>query len=180
VGRELDGRPIGMYRDTMECWVQECPNPECGYCAPDLEVDLPNAKECVEGTEYKATLKQEGIPPMMRRFRCAAMVQLHAQEAREAATYLIYAAWVADDAKLVEEAKMMRMMAVNLLTGSECTIIVDLLRRAGRFDQAAIAIDRYLGQSGIDSNEQRLLVFQRTLVEKKDAAAHSVREAFQS
>jgi len=38
---DLDGRPPGMLRRTMNLWVQRCP--ECGYCATDLSDDVADA-----------------------------------------------------------------------------------------------------------------------------------------
>jgi hypothetical protein len=171
LGCELDGRPTGMYRNTMECWAQICSNPKCGYASGNIAKESANARECVKSADYISHLKNPGMRETVRKFYLSALVALWAKNPSEAFEYFVYAAWACDDAGLAQDARAYRMAAVNL-SGPPMTII-DLLRRAGSFDRAKSMIERMTTSAELDDWGKKLLEFERKLVDDKDAGAHS-------
>ena len=177
-GCELDGRPIGMYRNTMECWVQMCSNPSCGYVASTIAKEVPGARECVKSADYINHLKDPGMRETVRKFYLAALIALWGRNASEAFEYFVYAAWACDDYSLTQDARAYRMLAINLFNGGSPLTLVDLLRRTGSFDPAKTMIERVLSSSaGLDDFAKKMLEFERTLVDAKDIGAHSTEEA---
>jgi len=176
LGCELDGRPTGMYRHTMECWAQICSNPKCGYASGNIAKESANARECVKSADYISHLKSPGMRETVRKFYLSALVALWAKNPSEAFEYFVYAAWACDDAGLAQDARAYRMLAVNLFSGEVNVTLVDLMRRAGSFNQAQTTIERVLASTELDDWGKKLLEFERKLIDAKDSGAHSTAE----
>lgn len=177
-GCELDGRPIGMYRDTMECWVQMCSNPACGYVASTIAREIDGARECVKSADYISHLKDPGMRETVRKFYLAALIAIWSRNPPEAFEYFVYAAWACDDAGMSQDARAYRMLAINLFSGGSPLTLVDLLRRTGSFDPAKTMIERILSSSTeLDDWAKKMFEFERKLVDAKDVGAHSTEEA---
>src|ERR1044072_678127 len=57
---DLDLRPARMKRDTMDCWVQECPH--CRYVAQSLDDKTPGAQEVTEGQDWARLTEKAAVP----------------------------------------------------------------------------------------------------------------------
>jgi len=185
---DLDVRPPEMRRSTMFAWVQRCP--ECGYCATDLAAPRPEAADVVSAKEYKRQLDDPTYPGLANSFLCEALIDSACRDYSAATWALIRAAWVCDDSGRPDQAVVCRQRAAEMLPvaeehgqqiakpeGASTAILVDLLRRSGRLDDArkAIAARRDMSTEG---GIVRILDFQAALIDKKDMLCHTIAEAF--
>src|SRR4030042_2203827 len=97
---DLDFRPHGMIRDTINVWISRCPH--CGYCAPHLGRKLKLTKGTVMSNEYQQQLTDTRFPKKANEFMCASMLYEHSGSYGKATHYRLFAAWVCDDENLFE------------------------------------------------------------------------------
>jgi len=186
---DLDTRPPEMKRSTMFAWIRRCP--KCGYCTSNSRAARSKAREIVSGKEYQDQLKDPAYPALAISFLCRAILERESGGYRAATWAFMCAAWVCDDAGLSEQAVACRRKAADMLKaaeargeqhaagaqgGADAAILVDLLRRSGRPDEARQVIAER--RSGISEDiVQRVLDFQSVLLDRNDAAGHTVAEA---
>ncbi|HPD55934.1 MAG TPA: hypothetical protein P5294_03720 [Smithellaceae bacterium] len=187
---DLDTRPPEMMRSTMHAWVQQCP--ECGYCASDVVKAPPEAKKIIEDEKYKSQLKDEKYPKLANLFICMSIIEEQASNCVNAMWALIHAAWVCDDSGHSNEAKTCRNRAVEMLLhaekhdkkwakqqGSITAILVDLLRRSGRLEEAREAIAQRRAEiSG--KIIITILDFQSALIKQGDVSCYTVSQAMKN
>jgi hypothetical protein len=140
---------------------------------------------------YKKQLTDSRYPDTINAFLCWAMVLEADGSLDEAARAMIYAAWVCDDdAEHRSWAGHFRKKALTMmdaahgkgltLTSSEARdrlLMVDLLRRAGSFREAAgICAEELEGEH--DERTLAILSFQQELIDKKDRRRRAIDEAF--
>lgn len=183
---DLDSRPGPPARDALFLSVQRCPR--CGFCARRLHDGHPGLLSLVESAEYQAQLADERYPEVARALLCAALVLDEREREDEATWCAIEAAWACDDAGASAEAKACRERAVELLVwaddglvddwASEGAIMTDVLRRAGRFDDACLRALRTLAEHEreMDPVVRAVLNYELVLIEREDDAAHSLAE----
>ncbi len=184
---DLDTRPPEMQRSTMSTWIQRCPS--CGYSARDITQFNAGMAPVLHGPEYQAHLTDPRYPDLANHFLCAAMLMQAVGQAADAGWAMLHAAWVLDDAKKDELARLCRSDAADSFVaalaagetlgqqaGASEAIIVDCLRRAGRGGEALTVIDRALA-SGCDGIIKKVLVFERSLIECGDTSCHLVSDA---
>jgi hypothetical protein len=190
---DLDLRPNGPARWALELQIQHCPS--CGYCANRIGERAPGTRRTVASPIYRDVLENARMPVAARRYFCAALIGEATGQRDVAASHFLEAAWVCDDAGAVEQARICRdraaeMMATALEWGEVPTTPVthgvraDVLRRAGRYEEALAAcaaaeaaIDPEIDERG---HTAAVLGFIRELVEAGDEEPHSVVEAFAS
>jgi hypothetical protein len=181
---DLDTRPPEMKRSTMDTWVQRCPS--CGYCTADISHGVDIASAAINGAEYKSQLNNTEYTEIANSFLCSSIIQRKVQNYAQAAWSCIHAAWCCDDTGHVELAKNCRVMAVNFIRLAEengqpisqqkdanIAILVDLLRRAGQFQETANLIDEK-DEIIQDVFIRRILDYQRVLISKLDIDCHTV------
>lgn len=184
---DLDTRPPEMERSTIFAWVQRCP--ECGYCASDVSAILPEARAVAIGKEYKDQLNDPMYPELANSFLCKAIVDRESKDYSEATWALIHAAWACDDSDHPDQAMACRQKAADMLTiaeehgqqvagqdGTSTAILVDLLRRSGRIDQARTVIAERRRQIAEDVIVS-IMDFQSALIEKNDLSRYTIAEA---
>lgn len=183
---DLDTRPPEMQRSTIFAWVQRCS--QCGYCASDVSKSRPGSEAVVNGAEYHKQLDDQAYPELANSFLCKAIIDREANDYAVATWALIHAAWVCDDADRAAEAVVCRSKAADMLVtaeahgqrvaeqnGASTAILVDLLRRAGRTDDARRVIaERRTGIS--EAIIIRILDFQSDLIEKCGTSCHTISE----
>ena len=184
---DLDTRPPEMERSTIFACVQRCP--ECGYCASDVSESRPGSRVVVSGKEYKGQLNDPEYPELANSFLCEAIVEQKAKDYAAATWALIQAAWVCDDSDRPVQAKVCRTKAAKMLLiadehgqevaeqeGASTAILADLLRRAGRSEDAREVIAKRRG--GITEGIiVQILDFEATLLDKNDVLCNTIAEA---
>lgn len=184
---DLDTRPPEMRRSTMFAWVRRCP--ECGYCASDIGQAMPRAAALMRSPEYSRQLADETYPELANSFMCKALLEEQSEDLAAAAWSLIHAAWACDDAERDGPARTCRCKAVGMVgkvldsgqriadqEAADTAIQVDLLRRAGRLDEASELIRRQRAGIGEDII-LKVLAFQERLIERGDLSCHTIAEA---
>jgi len=184
---DLDTRPPEMRRSTMFAWVRRCP--ECGYCASDIGQATHRAAALVRSPEYARQLADATYPELANSFMCKALIEEQSEDLAAAAWSLIHAAWACDDAERDGPARACRSKAVDMVgkaldsgqriadqEGAQTAIQVDLLRRAGRLDEASELIWRQRPGIGEDII-LKVLAFQERLIERGDLSCHTIAEA---
>jgi uncharacterized protein (DUF2225 family) len=185
--QDLDTRPAGLMPAAMSAWVQRCP--KCGYCASDIRTRQEGAEAVIEGIEYKKQLDDHLYPYLANSFICKALINCRAREYGGAAFAYIHAAWVCDDSNNDDRAAVCRQKAAEMLEIAEkygqpvteyraemTAVLADLLRRAGRFEQAGQMIET---REKNDAGEEieRILRFEAELIRKKDSSCRTIEEA---
>jgi hypothetical protein len=149
----------------------------------------PGFEAVVNAAEYHKQLNDQVYPELANSFLCEAMIDRETNDYAAATWALVHAAWVCDDADHSDEAVVCRHKAADMLLTAEdhgqqvaeqnkatTAILVDLLRRSGRMDDARKAIAERL--TGIAEDIIiRILDFQSVLIEKGDASCHTISEA---
>jgi hypothetical protein len=143
---DLDLRPQGPGRWALEFSVQRCRS--CGYCAGSIGQAPVGARETVDSVVYRDVLERSKLPRLARTLFCAALVVEGAGLPEVAAWRFLEAAWACDDKRARAQARTCRERAVEMFrraleTGEAeppvdvvLTLVSDLLRRAGRHDEA--------------------------------------------
>ncbi|HOB18050.1 MAG TPA: hypothetical protein PKK74_05080 [Candidatus Methanoculleus thermohydrogenotrophicum] len=188
--RDLDTRPAEPLRSTIYAWVKRCPS--CGYCAPNPGKAQEGAAEVVKLPRYREQLDSRKFPRVANTFLCWSIIQEDLGAQAQAAWASLHAAWACDDEGDDVPARICRKRAVNLMrraweqgerlapqAGADEALLVDLLRRAGRFREA-----RAVAKEVIEQNPHPLITeimrFQIRLVAASDRGAHTVAEARRS
>lgn len=181
---DLDLRPPPLLRYTMNLWLQECPT--CRYVNDRIDKGLPSASVIVFSPEYAAIAARQEEPELVRRFKRHAL--LMAEHPIAAARALLHAAWVCDDATHVSLAQACRDESADLLIGVDFaplseeglrlqTVLVDILRRAGRFEEADHWLDQLIDRTTLPPAMAMVLRYQRTLIAREDTACYDVTTA---
>jgi len=184
---DLDSRPPERKRSTIFAWVQRCP--ECGYCASNISTPNPEAQSVILCQEYKDQLNDPAYPELAASFLCKAILDRESEDFAAATGSLIHAAWVCDDSGNTDEAQACRLKAADMLlfaeshgqqvstqNGATCAVLVDLLRRSGRVDQARKEITARRG--GITEEIIiEIMDYQEQLIERNDVSCHTLGDA---
>ena len=162
--------------------------PRGADCAPRIDKGASYAREIVQSPAYRALLADADLPELARSFLCSSMIFEEIDEEAFAARNAIDAAWVCDDEGLPEAAVRCRLRAVERLRESEgdgdalyadpsteYAVIVDLLRRAGRFEDAVARAEAALGDA--EGEVAAVLAFSRSLALARDSGRYTVEDA---
>lgn len=175
---DLDLRPPEMKRGTMPFWVHECPS--CGYVADDLS-DGTIADELWLACD--GYTKCDGIPfasELAKRFYRRYLIAVLDTDTDAAYAAARNAAWASDDVGDEKSATVCRNLAAKELARliekrpAVCELricLCDILRRAGRFDEAIAA-----AREAKTSEEflQKILAFEIARAEEHSTACYTV------
>lgn len=184
---DLDTRPPLMRRSTMNIWVHACPT--CGYCAADLSKASDGTFEVIESEAYQEIRTRVELPANARDFLCQALIAEASGRFDKAAWPTIFVAWLCDDDEASALADHYRLQAAELIqraeregqflgsdSGTNQSVLADLLRRAGKFQEA-----KEVAQQGLDmelsETVEQVLRFQLHLIELQDRSCRTVAEA---
>ena len=178
---DLDTRPAPPSRAMLDALVQRCDS--CGLCAPDLAEERDDTG-VVESEVYRAQAARKDLPDLAVSFLCWSLVAEAEGRSTQAAWAAVRAAWACDDAKNEDGAQACRERAVPLFRAAMRArpvpgedrvvrrVIVDLLRRQGRLDEAAEAWETAM----VLAPEDAALVLERHLISEGDTASHAETE----
>ena len=185
---DLDTRPPEEVRSTLPYWIQACPN--CGYCAPNIDLDYPLADSVIHQESYQALLRRRSLPQAARRFMAWAQIQASNDEHTGAGWSALHAAWACDDAGKPGPAASCRLSALEHFenarrgrpslpgfeeAGTGEILLADLCRRADQFGRTV-----EISRQGLAAHPTEVVV--RTLEREivlalaGDNAAHSLAE----
>jgi hypothetical protein len=150
----------------------------------------------VESDAYRDVLERSRPPRLARSLFCSALVDEAAGLPESAGWRFLEAAWACDDKNAREPASTCRQRAAEMfrraLVSGEAeaphalvlTVMADLWRRAGRFDdaiEAAAEAEALLTEADEDDRPTALVAaFIRALADADDDALHSTAEVFSS
>ena len=184
---DLDLRPPQMTRSTLSDWLEECR--ACGFVSSDLEhaelgVDRIMAKEHYSSI-FTGPLSGTIVGRCLRR----SILDEELGNIVAAAEHALWAAWAADD-KGSAAAKQYRSRAADLflsgrsslLSGSEQrtildTKLVDILRRAERWEEAINLADGLLAVDRLDMTLKQVVAFGKRMAEVGDFGVYTVETA---
>jgi hypothetical protein len=173
---DMDMRPGEPTRSTLVDWIQTCPG--CGAAAPDLSAVPSTARAVVESDEYHAlttAVLEETLP-----FRRWALICERTGDRPQQAEALLQAAWAADDAAAMTEAARLRTEVAALWDGTQDIELglrrLDVLRRAGLFDQAA-AWGAELAKQDLEETARAIVAYQQTRIAGRDIGRHLISAA---
>jgi hypothetical protein len=186
-GPDLDTRPGQMMRSTILCWVECCR--ECGYAAPVLDQAPEGTAAVVRSEGYQDLRRQSGLPDRARSFFLHAHLLGALGHLAEAGWTELHAAWVCDDCGDGVSAAAARLRAIGSWKKakangvsfmedepSEFALVTDVLRRAGRFEEARETCKTALDGGGLPPLIEGILRFELALIDKRDAGCHKVEE----
>ena len=145
-------------------------------------------REVLRRPKYQEQLHSENFPVLANTYICKSMIQEHAGDQKAAMWSLIHAAWVCGYEGLEHQAVVCRDLAISMFRrvaaegqfvsekGREIALLIDLLRRTGRLEEAAKTIGAALEGSS-DPVLHKLLNYQRSLVQSHDLSCHKAHEA---
>jgi len=184
---DLDGRSAELARSTIGLWVKRCPN--CGYCTDDIAEGVPRVSDIVRSEAYQSQLADSKSPELANRFLCWAMISENEEHLDEVALHLLHATWACDDSGDDSAARVCRLKTVASIEkanaagtplfaeepGAADAVLVDLLRRAGRFEEALSKSEEASGR-GYGDFVESVLRYQKELITKEDTVAHRMDE----
>ena len=184
---DLDTRPPEMQRSTICHWIQRCPF--CGYCSSDISESSGTAKEFVESKEYQSILKNKAIPQLASSFLAESYEKEQNSQYSDSAWRAIHAAWICDDEGNVEGSKSCRVQAISMIEqanlhsqqianqdGASEAITIDLMRRAGLFQQA-LKLAENIKEKDIEGIIMQVVEYEVALIQSKDIDSHTISEA---
>ena len=180
--RDLDTRLPGLSRNMMHLFMEKCP--KCGYVNTDISLLLTDFnKEELKNEKYQKVLEDDTINFALKKFVLYAILQQKRDNKKAGMAYL-KAAWIADDAKKIKEARLLRSKAIKYLELSledeeenkdnVNLIIVDLYRRIGMFEEASDYAKYLLNNFGLEKYKQNILLYQIKLCKEEDTLDHTI------
>jgi hypothetical protein len=144
--------------------------------------------DIIESDEYQDLIRDKSLPKLACRFMKFAL--LNSEDPEACGLAILRAAWVCDDARARDLAQRLRsdaadrLMAMRPFEDSEDgattgTMLVDVLRRAARWDEMSDLIQELNRMTTVLSDDiiKSLLVYQESLCKKQDTARHTVADA---
>ena len=178
--RDLDTRPPGMLRRMMHLMLEKCP--ECGYVNNNVSVKIKDFdEEILKSSEYQNILNDDKLNFAIKKFKLHGLIMENIDDQKAGMSYL-RAAWMADDAKLEKEARLLRSKAIKHLEASLKTndnenvklILVDLYRRVSLFEEASEYASFLLNNLGLEKYKRNILLYQIKLCEEEDILDHTI------
>ena len=184
---DLDTRPPPMARETISTWVNRCPH--CHYCRSDITDSAGVNKEHVDSDEYQNQLSDSRFSPLVNSFLCEAILEREQPDSRKQFWSLLSAAWACDDDGNIQGSNSCREMASEVARKcradgvqycadavSEDFLLVDVLRRCGKFEEARKVISDTLTSIEHDVGKA-ILIYQGRLMDRNDRACHTIEQA---
>jgi hypothetical protein len=177
---DLDLRPAPMQRETMEGWLEECP--ECGYIAKDIR-ERPEKRTVFQEERYRTA---DNIPfesALAERFYKYHLYCESIGDVKGDFYALLHSAWACDDADDIENARRMRREAVRKIDAiikehpeNETNTLLmkaDILRRSGDYDKV---IALYEGMHFEEPLLDQIRMFQIERAKAHDDGCYTVAE----
>lgn len=175
---DLDTRPAEMTADALAAWAQTCPH--CGYVGSRVSDRTTVDAGFLQTAEYRTCLGVALQSELAKTFLRLYLVKKADGDARNAFWSALQAGWASDDVGDAAGAEAARNLAAEQLAilvrekpaeeNWKC-IMLDVLRRARRFDDAA-AFGASLAFA--DPLLARVSAFEQELAAKGDSGKYTV------
>ena len=182
-GPDLDSRPGNDHRNTMGTWLQGCRN--CGYVSYNVSKENGATKELLNSEQY---ITCDGIKfdsNTAVKFYRFYLIKMSIGDIKGAFLALVRTAWCCDDTENVENAIICRKMAVSLAdeiirrkdrNRYDISLMkLDLMRRAGMFEQAAAEYSRH---HYWNKRVRKIVNFQLEKINERDSRAYRLTDVF--
>ena len=176
-----------MTRSTIYYSIQRCPS--CGYCASDLSECSGKVKDHVESKEYQNIIGNKAIPKVAASFLALSYEKQQTHQYSESAWAAIHAAWICDDKNKQKASKECRKKAISMIesanahsqkmgdqAGATEVLTIDLMRRAGMFEQALKLVEETKTKD-IEEIILQIIAYEESLIKINDIDSHTVSEA---
>jgi len=186
---DLDTRPSEMMRSTIYYSIQRCP--PCGYSASDLSECSGDVKVHVESKEYQEIIGNKLIPKVAASFLALSYEKQQTHQYSESAWAAIHAAWICDDKNKQKASKEYRKKAISMIesanshsqnmgdqAGATEALTIDLMRRAGMFEQASKLAEETKTKD-IEEIILQIIAYEESLIKINDIDSHTVSEALE-
>ncbi len=186
--RDLDGRPSHMGRASIYMSIQRCIH--CGYCSPDVAKGEHQFHAIVNQSSYTSQLHNSDNPETANAFLCYATLLEGIEEWSEAGWCALHAAWICDDNSFQESARTCREKAYNLFLktreqnqsfadskAEEEILLVDILRRLGKFEKAKDCAQSALSHFEENENVACALTYELHLIDNNDSRCRTYAHA---
>jgi hypothetical protein len=184
---DLDTRPPEMQRSTIYHLVQRCPS--CGYCAPDLSECKTDVSEIVATDKYQYIIADTQMPKVAASFLALSYIKQKQGQFADSAWRSIHASWICDDKNNYEESVKCRKQAISLIsmanshaqtianqTGLSEIITIDLMRRAGMFEEA-LKLAEFTKTKEIEEIIIKVIKYEEKLIAQKNIESHTISES---
>lgn len=179
---DLDTRPPMMKRDTLRYEIQLCE--KCFYSNRDIEARVPGMNDDVlMSPEYLHVANNNEIDSTAKAFWLAGLLSVSVANYKDAGILFLKAAWIFDDLRENDLAKLARAEAHKYLSVfveetediNLAVLTVDLQRRMEDFI-GAIETAKQLISYGVGDFLKKILELEVELCDKNDASCHNVGE----
>lgn len=179
---DLDTRPASPLRNHLSDLVQMCPY--CHYCNTDISLkDSEVSRDTLQMPAYSKLAANSNVDTVTKKFLLSAIIKKNFDKQRDAGFMYLYAAWSFDDLKIAGNAAKARLKAIDCFkkhldasNDHNCAVIVvDLLRRCKKFDEAVDTANFVLNFAE-EPLLRQILNFETELSYKKDDLVHNVGE----
>lgn len=177
---DLDLRPAPMQRDTMDTWLDECP--DCGYVASSLENEPEVSLDFLKTDGYITCDGNDFKRDLSKRFYRHYLISKELNNHNSEFFALLHCAWTCDDAE-DELAVKVRKMALKSFENYETenedekknlqVMKADLLRRSLQFEEL---IEEYENFTSDDELIYFIVRFQLECAIKKDSGCYTVED----
>ena len=137
----------------------------------------------------KNIIVNKAIPKVAASFLALSYEKQQTHQYSESAWASIHAAWICDDKNKQKSSKECRKKAISMIesanahsqkmgdqAGATEVLTIDLMRRAGMFDQA-LKLAEDTKTKDIEEIILQVIVYEESLIESKDIDSHTVSEA---
>lgn len=184
---DLDRRPAEPMRSKLGWLVQECPH--CGYVAKSLDCTTGVTKSWLKSREYKKCSGIKFSSNRAAKFYKHYLISKADGYTENAGDAALRAAWACDDEDDKTNAVLCRNLAIAEIESliklkpislNIITLKIDLLRRAGRFEEALETIDEICHWNSIfipRDYSMQILMFEKDRAENRDDKCYTVSDA---
>ena len=175
----LDGNP---HHPAAYDRVTACPH--CGYSSSNMNAAVSaEIRSIVNSSKYKDVLGNPFFDDTTKKLLLAGHIAAKKADYLEAAYCYLMAMWHFSeiDSDKVGNAREKAITYFSRYLSQTrddemALVLIDLLRQASRFEEAAETASSLEEYVSTDAGVMRMLMFEKSLIEKKDTSTHSVKE----
>ena len=177
---DLDLRPPGMRRYTMNCWVQECP--DCGYVSSCIEDKPRFSMELLSSDKY-VTCGGMAMNGQASKFYRAHLIDMEKGDLNSASYHILCAAWACDDGRDTVNAANCRSIFLEIfeklretepMNSTKMVQRADIMRRVGLYEKV---IEEYSPDDFDEDILKKIVAFQIERSKARDGRCYTISDA---